>query len=75
MTHSDVRDFHACCHEVIRVAKLIPHSQNLQYAASYAKAGLDKTREGDIKAQIPYILSNLGYWQAGQRNQSQVKVP
>lgn len=71
---SDVTDFHACCREVILAAKNFTSNQNLQYASTYAQAGLGMFDKDPIQAQIPYILTNLTYWRGKQAQEIKAKL-
>ena len=66
MDTEELYEFHVCCYMVISAACKAPNNQNLQYGATYAKAGLRMDTEELIIGQIPYILCNLQYWR-GER--------
>lgn len=53
--------FDECCNAVIKAAREKPSNYFLQYAASYARAGIGMTGE-KARVQALYILSNLAYW-------------
>lgn len=51
-----VQLFHWTCQNIIR------HCPN-SYARAYAMIGIEKCHtEREVKAQIPYILSNMSHW-------------
>jgi hypothetical protein len=54
--------FQECCQRVIRAAKEAKPHNMIQYARTYAEAGLGMHDRHSIKSQALYILSNLGTW-------------
>lgn len=54
--------YKAACHAVMKAAWEKPNHSGLQYAASYAKAGLALMDVESMKVQCLYILSNIGAW-------------
>lgn len=71
---TDVTDFHACCREVIRAANNFTSNENLQFAAAYAKKGLELNSKDPIQAQIPYILTNCAGWRGKQAQEIKAKL-
>lgn len=61
-----LKAFRRVCQEVINAAGLSKQGALIHYAASYAKRGLDMWTAEEVRAQCPYILSNLGGWR-GER--------
>lgn len=57
--------FHECCRAVISAAEARKNSTSLQYAATYARAGLSMTEGSELaRVQAMYIHSNLAYWRS-----------
>lgn len=54
-------DYEQCCREVLKAARENPKNSGLQYAASYASAGIGMQGE-EKRVQTLYILSNLSTW-------------
>lgn len=58
MSDANVSDFHAACRDIIVCAS--NHAVN--YAVSYARAGLQMTEWPEITVQCLYILNNITGW-------------
>lgn len=54
--------FNEACQRVIRAAKQAKPDSLIQFAASYAKAGVSMTDREAIRVQSLYILNNLSGW-------------
>lgn len=54
--------FHEACQRVIRAARNAPPNALIQYAATYAKAGMRLREMDEIRVQALYILTNLSAW-------------
>lgn len=54
--------FTECCLRVLRAARNAKPGSTIQYAATYARAGLPMTDRHEIAVQSMYILNNLAAW-------------
>lgn len=76
MTHyttETLRRFWDACKAVNQAAIDRPGNSNLQYAASYARAGLKMTGIEEIQTQALYIYADCNYWR-GKESQETKKV-
>jgi hypothetical protein len=58
--------FHEACQRVIRAASQAKPDALIQYAASYAKRGMQMRDMHEIKVQALYILNNLSAWRGDE---------
>lgn len=63
MKPAPTMSFDDACRAVIRAAAWAKPTALIQYAASYAEAGIGMTGE-DARVQALYILNNLSEWRA-----------
>lgn len=65
--------FHNCCFAIINAASRKPQAANIQFAASYAKAGLQMANatnhdeaSHEVRVQCLYIVANLSGWRGDE---------
>ena len=59
---SGLKAFRRVCNLVIAQTAKPQHGRLIEYAAAYAKAGLEMTDKEEIRVQCLYILNNLSGW-------------
>ena len=61
--------FNEACQRIIVAARQAKPGASIQYAATYAKAGLQMTDRETIRVQCLYILNNLSGWRGEEAKQ------
>lgn len=68
------REFHVICKAILQWQKDNPKSRALDWAAGYARAGLEIRTHAGLRAQALYLRNNLSKWRGDYAKATRAKL-